>query len=437
MSKVPTIKKTIGFLGAVLLGLLLLNNPSITEAQSVDQLRSQINEQQKKIEELDREIELQKQKIANTSQQANSLENTINQLEATKRKLEADIGETEAQIIKSELTIEKLDFEISDKETQIDVTSIALAESLRQLNNLDQVTLVEQFLAYNNFSDFWNNFKSLQQFQDRVIDTVLALRELNNELKEKQGETIEEKEFLEKFKVELAGEEVAIEYTQKEKSTLLNQTRSEEYQYQQILDQKQAEREKFRQELFDFESQLKSLVDPNSIPDGVRGLFGWPVDNVYITQLFGETAFARTTNLYSRPFHNGVDFGTPIGTKVRSVLPGTIVGFDNTDLYPGCNSWGAWVLVEHDNGLSTLYAHNSSILVSKGQRVEKGEVIALSGTTGVSTGPHLHLTVYASQGVKVRAYRDIAPSSYGCGATAASIPTASLDAYLDPMKYLP
>jgi murein DD-endopeptidase MepM/ murein hydrolase activator NlpD len=93
-------------------------------------------------------------------------------------------------------------------------------------------------------------------------------------------------------------------------------------------------------------------------------------------------------------------------------------------------------VIEHDNGLTSLYAHLSSISVSNGQRVDVGETIGLSGNTGFSTGPHLHLTIYASQGVKIGRYNEF-KSGTGCAATAASGPFADLDAYLDPMNYLP
>ena len=126
-----------------------------------------------------------------------------------------------------------------------------------------------------------------------------------------------------------------------------------------------------------------------------------------------------------------------VGTKIKSVSSGTVRDFGNTDAYPGCYAWGKWVLIDHDNGLSSLYAHLSSILVSRGQRIEAGEVIALSGNTGVSTGPHLHLTIYASQGVKVGKYGTYKPGGSGCAATDATGPFADINAYLDPMNYLP
>jgi murein DD-endopeptidase MepM/ murein hydrolase activator NlpD len=88
------------------------------------------------------------------------------------------------------------------------------------------------------------------------------------------------------------------------------------------------------------------------------------------------------------------------------------------------------VFIEHGNGLSTLYAHFSLIKVSEGQSVSLGEVIGYSGESGYATGPHLHFTVYATQGVRIMSRK-----SAVCGGSY-TMPIADLKAYLDPLKYL-
>jgi murein DD-endopeptidase MepM/ murein hydrolase activator NlpD len=115
-------------------------------------------------------------------------------------------------------------------------------------------------------------------------------------------------------------------------------------------------------------------------------------------------------------------------------LSGTVRATGNTDAVPGCYSWGKWTLIDHANGLSTLYAHQSAINVSPGQSVSTGEVIGYVGSTGFSTGPHLHFTVYAKEGVSVRKFNEIKTVT-SCGP--ASTPVAAVDAYIDPMLYLP
>lgn len=88
--------------------------------------------------------------------------------------------------------------------------------------------------------------------------------------------------------------------------------------------------------------------------------------------------------------HNGIDIAIPSGTPVRSVAPGIVV-------YSGSRSgYGNTVVVEHDNGIITLYAHNSRLLVAEGQSVTSESTLAYSGSTGRSTGPHLHFEAWQS-----------------------------------------
>ena len=106
----------------------------------------------------------------------------------------------------------------------------------------------------------------------------------------------------------------------------------------------------------------------------------------------------------------------------------------NTDLVPGCYSWGKWALVDHPNGLSTLFAHMSQVAVSPGQKLETGETIGYVGSTGYATGPHLHFTVYVTAGVQVKQFNQFKAVT-GCGA--ALSPFAAIEAYQDPLKFLP
>lgn len=86
--------------------------------------------------------------------------------------------------------------------------------------------------------------------------------------------------------------------------------------------------------------------------------------------------------------HNGIDIAVPEGTPVKAVAGGTV-------LYAGLRSGYGWtVLVEHDNGMITLYAHNNRIITDVGQAIKKGETVALAGSTGRSTGPHVHFEAW-------------------------------------------
>ena len=88
--------------------------------------------------------------------------------------------------------------------------------------------------------------------------------------------------------------------------------------------------------------------------------------------------------------HTGMDLAVPTGTPIRAALPGTVTVSQYS------SSYGYYVMIDHGNGLSTLYGHNSQLLAQVGQTVEAGDIISLSGSTGRSTGPHLHFEVRAN-----------------------------------------
>ncbi len=110
---------------------------------------------------------------------------------------------------------------------------------------------------------------------------------------------------------------------------------------------------------------------------GLRGLFAWPV-------------FGRITSGYGwrkGEFHHGLDIACPAGTPIRAAQAGVVVFSGTKSVY------GKTVIIRHANGMETLYAHNSKNMVKAGQQVKKGQVIALVGVTGRTTGPHLHFQI--------------------------------------------
>src|SRR4029077_4252980 len=114
-------------------------------------------------------------------------------------------------------------------------------------------------------------------------------------------------------------------------------------------------------------------INPSQITPAGQGVLNWPLDNIIITQYFGNTPFAAS-GAYNGKGHNGIDLGASIGTPVHAALSGTVLGTGNTDSVRGCYSFGKWVMIKHSNGLNTMYAHLSQINVSTGQAVSTGQV---------------------------------------------------------------
>lgn len=118
---------------------------------------------------------------------------------------------------------------------------------------------------------------------------------------------------------------------------------------------------------------------------GAGGELLWPTTSTYITSEFGYRTDASSVG--GSTDHAGIDIGVPEGSTVVAASSGTVV---IAGTYGG---YGKYVEIDHGNGITTCYGHNSVIKVRKGQKVKAGDVIALSGNTGISTGPHLHFEV--------------------------------------------
>jgi len=412
--------------------MICLLSLSFARAALVDDIKQKISTKNTEIEKLEQEIEVYQNEIESLGNQANTFQNSIKMLDTTKRQLEKNIIVTEQKIDSTALTIAKLSIELDQKQTDINRLNEAIAGIMRRVNEADDTTLLEIVLSNDDLSSLLIEMENLQQFHAVAREKLQQLELLREELSDTRTESEDEKDQLVYLRAELSDKKKIVQENKDEKSNLLSKTKNKESNYQKILNEKKALKEQFEQQLLKYESDLRIAIDPRSLPSAGKGVLAWPLDKIRITQKFGNTEFAQS-GAYSGQGHNGVDFGVAIGTPVKATLTGTVVETGNTDAYSGCYSYGKWVLIQHPNGLSTLYGHLSLIKVSSGQTVATGDVIGYSGNTGYTTGPHLHLTVFATQGVKIVRMGDIKTIT---NCMDARIPVAPLNAYLDPLIYL-
>ncbi len=408
-------------------------NPSLSNASKIDELRNKIEDRNTNITELEKEIEEYQEELEKVGDEKKSLNNEIYRLNLDRKKLSTDLNLTDNKIQSTSLSIEKLAMDVIDKENRISNNMIALSESIRMINEYDTNSLVEILLASNDISEFWQDIDNIERFQVGVREKTSELLGLKISLESDKSDQEEKKRDLNNYRSDVADQKQVVDYNKREKDQLLSLTKNKEENYKIVLAEKERLMEEFEQELRDLESQLEIEIDPNSIPSTGYGVITWPLDSPYITQYFGKTAFStKNPQVYNGKGHTGIDFRASVGTKIKSVSGGTVRSVGNTDSYPPkCYSYGKWVLVDHNNGLSSLYAHLSVIKVSAGQAVNKGDVIGYSGNTGYSTGPHLHFSLYATKGVQVKQFTN----SINCKDK--FIPLAPYNAYLNPLSYLP
>lgn len=243
--------------------------------------------------------------------------------------------------------------------------------------------LVMLFKA-KSLADFLTSFERMTNMLDYDKRTMKAL---NNEKEALSNEKTE----LENIKASQQAAYEALKATeaelQKKAETAANFYQKEiasEEEWKKKLAAAQAEEKKETQAL---DKYLEELAKKNN---GVYtgGAFSWPLpmNQNKITSKYGNRTY-KIWGKWTTDFHRGIDVSIPSGTSVYACADGKV------EKAQWSNSYGYYVLISHGSGYTTLYAHNTSLNVKVGQRVSRGDLIAKSGSTGNSSGPHLHLEI--------------------------------------------
>ena len=407
----------------ILFGIwILLFGVSSTDAARIDDLRSDIKSREEQIKAIEAEIAEYQKQIDEKVSEAKTLKNEISRLEAIVKKLNAEIRLTEGKIRSSELNLERLRLEIGNKNEEIREQKDSLAEVIRNVYTAENESLMEILLKNGAISDFFGDIARTKNLEEAIRGDLEVLKELKKDLEGREAEESLIKKSLQNFAAELADRRSIEVSARKNKDQLLKVTKNQEAEYQKLLREREKQRALIQDEIRKVEDELRLLIDTSSLPAARRGVLGWPLTNVKIAQRFGMTTFAMNTDVYGGKGHNGIDLDAAVGTNIMSAEDGVVKSIGNSDLVCPGGSYGKWVLVEHTNNLATLYAHLSYSKVDIGQKVKRGEVIAYTGNTGYTTGPHLHFTVYDARTVHIKPSRICGLLPYG--------------GYMDPLIYL-
>lgn len=402
-------------------------------ARAAAAAQEQITATNAEIQRLKDEISKLEKDLNSTTAQKQTLQNAIKALDLQIQKLQKSVSLTTTQISQKDKEITRLSGDISETEGEILQARAGVAESLRKLEQMDQNSIVTSILGGGTLSSFFDEAVAFESLRGELQERILELNDLKTDLNDDKKTEEQKRKELANLKASLDQQRKGAAAAKADQSTLLTQTKNKESEYQALIEKKRAEQAKFEEELSNFEAQLGLAVSAGSIPVARAGTLQWPLASVRITQYFGNTSFAtQNPQIYGGKGHNAIDMAASNGTTVKAARGGVVLGTGNTDATCPNASYGKWVFIKHDNGLSTLYAHLSTISVSTGQEVETGEAVGYSGNTGYSTGPHLHFSVYASSGSKISSF----PSS-SCRGKTYTMPVADPSAYLNPLSYLP
>src|SRR3989344_4664838 len=396
-------------------------------AETAGEIRNKIEQKSADIEKLEAEIRAYQLELEGLGKQKDSLSVSLKQLDITKKKLNADISVTQNKIDKTSLQIQNLTSDIGDKESSIIVNTDSIELDMRKINELESESFVEKILSNEDFTIIWNDIENMVTVRESIRDNIKMLRNTKVVLEDTRGQTIEAKNELTRLKAQLVDQQKIVIQNTNEKNKLLAQTKNSEANYQKLVQEQLAKKLAFEKELRDFESELQFILDPSKLPNA--GVLSWPLARVFVTQEFGAKTGPHRTYASG---HSGTDFRARTPLPVFAMADGVVKGIGNTDTSCPGASFGKWILIEYNNGLSSTFGHLSLIKVSEGKKVRRGEVVAYTGGTGRVTGPHLHVSLYVSSGVNVSTVPSIS-----CLGKILKQPIAATNAYLDPMYYLP
>ena len=388
---------------------------------------------QQNIDSLKNEIDQLKIQLTNATKQKDTLQNAVKQLDLQIQTLSKSISLTNAQISQKDKEIKNLNGNISTTQGHIGESQAGIAETLRTLQATDHEPMMVAVLGGGSLSAFFDQQITLGTVRDELTNRVEDLSHLKSNLQSSKDVAVGKRKELAALQTNLNTQKQGLAAASSTQNTLLAQTKNQESAYQALILEKQRQQAKFEQDLLNYQKNLGLSVDVGSLP-GVRpGVIQWPLRNVRVTQYFGNTDFStKNPQIYNGKGHTGIDFAASPGTPILAALDGVVLGTGNTDTTCPNASFGKWVFIKHGNGLSTLYAHLSTISVSAGQQVGTGDVVGYSGSTGYATGPHLHFGVYATSGSEIATF----PSS-SCKGRSYTMPVGAVSAYLNPLSYLP
>lgn len=353
---------------------------------------SDLQQQQKDASEKKDELEQEKKDVANQKKTAlEKIEELNEEISASEEKLNDlndKVKELETSIAVKENELKEAEQKQADKEETLEKRLIAQYKT-------GKVSYWSVILNPSSFLDFFSNLHNIERIAKIDAELIETIKQEKESIEKAKEELSKQKSEVKAAKAEAEKENTILKNNKIIKNSEIAKLTEEEKELQQKIDEYQAEMDKA-------EAEIKRIAAANSKPSNgatFNGRLAWPCPNYSrITSYFGGRQ-SPGGGVGSRN-HKGIDLGASHGSNILAAESGTVITVSNTCKHDyaktvatkcSCGGgYGNYVMISHDGGIVTLYAHCASINVSKGQKVSRGQVIAGVGSTGYSTGNHLH-----------------------------------------------
>ena len=383
----------------ILVTAMIVNScPMVSRADNVSELKKSIEQKQQEI----KDAQNQKKKLQSGLTDVKSV---ISSLEKSKSDLSAYVSQLDTNLSAVQAKITELTEMITHKETEITQTKAELEEALAQeeaqyeamkgriksMYERGDNFYLEAVLTSKSFGDMLNRadyVERLSASDKRILEEFKATREYVEVCK---AQLESEQELLEEAKKDVEAEQASLQSLISQKEAEITAYEADISNREQLVKEYEAEIAAQNAEIKELESIAKTLQKQLEQVNGGQkkkydgGMFAWPAPSY--TRISDDYGYRIHPILKTQQFHNGVDMAAPGGSPILAAYNGTVVAAAYS------STMGNYVMIDHGDNLYTIYMHASALYVSQGAEVVKGQKIAAVGTTGRSTGNHLHFSV--------------------------------------------
>lgn len=354
-----------------------------------NKIESEIADSKKKIESLKSQKADKEAYASALMEQVDLLQDKLDNLESSRDALQTEIDAVQQQITQTQAEIDQAQKEIDAKEKEFEGVYEEYCQRLRAMYISGNVSVLEVLLESGDISSILTRaemVKSVSKQDSATLDELMTkmqeIQKQRQELSDKKLQLNEDKETLDTRKAELQdsideynSSKAELDAQIEECNAAIRSIESTQAEIQETIDDNQ-------EELAAINAALSSSTNKPGSDNYNPGTGQLAYPTSY------RTISAGYPNYSNGSYHGGVDWPCPTGTAVHASDSGVVVIAKKLTY-----SYGQYILIDHGNGLSTLYAHNSSLVVSVGDQVSKGQIIAYSGESGNATGPHVHFEV--------------------------------------------